>query len=122
MAMLASTKVLVAGPLPPGPAGMRVAVSVSRVRDTPPTVMVTDALAVTSPADGEVNVTVHVPAEVPGLAQVLVEMLNAAPLALVSVTAGLVPLGAFTNPAPPPAFCLTVTVNVCGAPTSLVAV
>src|SRR5438876_1230004 len=61
----------------------------------------------------------QVPLLVPGLAQVLVLMLKAAPLELVSVTLGLVPLGTLTKPSPSPAFCLAVTVNVWLAPTSL---
>src|SRR5438552_1527084 len=98
-----------------------VAGSVSRVNVTPPTVSVTDALPTTSPADGEVNVTVHVPLTVPVERQVLVETELAAPFESVSVTVGLVPSETFTKPLPSPAFCLTVTVNVWFLPTSLVA-
>src|SRR5438045_1548036 len=52
----------------------------------------------------------------------LVTMLKAAPLLLASATVGLVLFGTLTKPLPSPRFCFTVTVNVCGALTSLVAV
>src|SRR5438046_1586943 len=121
--MLASTNVFNAELEPPGPAGMlAVAGSGSRVSETPPTVSVTDALPVTLPALGDVNVTVHVPLLVPGFVQVLVLIWLAAPFESVKVTVGFVPFGALTNPLPLPFDCFTVTVNVCGWPTSFVAV
>src|SRR6476620_11483612 len=119
MVMFASTNVLTAGPEPPGPAPtLAVAGFVSRVTVRPPIVNVTDALPVTLPADGLVNVTWHLPAVVPVVAHVLLLMLNAAPFELTSVTVGFVPLGTFTNPFPLPPSCLPVTVNVSFAPTS----
>src|SRR5947207_124512 len=72
--MYASTNVLTAGPvLPSGPAGIVVVTGlVSRVRLTPPTEKVTDALLVTTPADCDVNVTVQVPLVVPLVKQLSV--------------------------------------------------
>src|SRR5436305_13518189 len=103
MLMRASTNVLVAGPLPPGPAPtLLVAGSVSRVIVTPPKLHVTDALAVTLPADADVNVTVHWPLVVPADAHVSLTRVIAAPLDATSVTTGLVPLGTATKPLPLP--------------------
>src|SRR5436190_21404097 len=99
--MLAPTNVFSAGPVPPGPEGMvAVAGLVSRVNDTPPTVNVTDAFAVTVPESGDVNVTVHVPPLVPGLAHVSRVTLLSAPLASVNVTVTTVLFGALTKPPP----------------------
>src|SRR5439155_967147 len=125
MLMFTVTNVLVAGPLPPGPAPMlTVAGSVSRVSDTPPTEKVTDALPVTSPTEFDVNVTVHWPPLVPGLAHVSPVPLRVwvAPFESVNVTVGFVPSGTFTRPAPLPRSRLTVTVNVWSSLTSFVAV
>src|SRR5204862_293932 len=120
--MLASTNVFTAGPLPPGPAPtLAVDGSVSRFSVTPPTVMVTAALPVALPADGDVNVTAHWPLTVPGDAHVSEPSWLAAPFEFVSVTTGFVPPGPLSTPAPSPAFCFTVTVNVWFWPTSLVA-
>src|SRR5262249_34463748 len=117
------TNVLSAGPEPPGPAGIVVVAGlVSRVSVTPLTVIVADALPVTSPAEGDVKVTVHTPPTVPAPAQVSELTRLAAPLLLVGVTVGCVRSGTATNPLPSAEFCLTVTVKVCGALTSLVAV
>src|SRR5262249_3753448 len=58
---------------------------------------------------------------VPGFAHVSVTTLAVAPFELVRVTAGLVPFGALTKPAPFPVFCFTVTVIVWFLPTSFVA-
>src|SRR5947207_1761525 len=119
--MNASTNVFVAGPLPPGPLPMdAVAGSVSRLSVTPPTVIVTDALPVTLPADGDVNVTWQRPLTVPVVEHVLVMICTEAPLELVSVTVGLTPSGTLTKPLPLPVLRFTVTVNVCGWPTSFV--
>src|SRR6185436_15267832 len=90
--------------------------------ETPPTVTDTDAFAVTLPADGDVKITVHWLLTVPALAQLSVTFVKPAPLLLVNVTAGFVPSATLTKPRPSPAFCFTVTVIVCGALTSLVAV
>src|SRR5436190_482478 len=120
--MFASTYVLVAGPLPPGPAGMfAVAGLVSRERTTPPMVSVTDALPTTLPPDGLLNVTEHFPLAVPTPAQLSVTSTTAAPLDAVRVTVGLVPSGTLTNPLPAPPFCFTVTLKVWLTPTSFVA-
>src|SRR4051794_19447392 len=121
MVMLASTNVFTAGPDPPGPDGIvAVAGFVSRVNETPPTVNVTAALPVTVPFEFDVKVTEQVPPEVPGLAQVFVLIWLFAPLASLRVTVGLVPFGTLTKLPPVPLFCLTVTVKVCGCPTSFV--
>ena len=100
---------------------MAVAGLVSRVSATPPTVTDNVALPVTVPVLGDVNVTEQVPLVVPVEAHVLVTMLNAEPPELVNVTVGLVPFGTLTKPAPSPAFCLAVTVNVWFWPTSFTA-
>ncbi len=58
--ILASTKVLTTGPLPPWPALMVVVAGlVSRVNESPPTVSLTVALPVTWPALGLLKVIVH---------------------------------------------------------------
>src|SRR5262249_29744577 len=87
MVMLPSTNVLIAGPVPFGPWPGTVAGLVSRVSETPPTVSVTEALPVAVPLSFDVNVTVPLPATVPGLAHVSPEPVRAwvAPLASVSV-------------------------------------
>src|SRR5689334_679025 len=100
--MFASTNVLTAGPEPPGPDVAGLFGSVSRLTDTPPMVRLTEALPVTLPADGEVNVTVHRPLTVPVVVHVLALIWKAAPLLLVRVTVGLVPSGTFTKPLPAP--------------------
>ncbi len=82
----------------------------------------------TVPAVFDVNVTLHDPATVPGLAQVLLEMLLMAPPESVSVTVGVVPSGAGPKPdtpSPPsaaesPSFCWTLTLNVWLSPMLLV--
>src|SRR4051812_47464525 len=83
-------------------------------------VSVTDAVPVTLPAGFEVNVTVPGPLVVPGLAHGFVLGTLAAPFESLNVTVGLVPFGTLAK-LPLPFDCFTVTVNVCGWPTSLVA-
>ena len=82
---------------------------------------VTVALPVTVPAVLEVKVTLQVPPVVPVLLHVLVLMTKLAPPPFVRVTMGFVPSGAVTKPKPSPTFCFTVTLKVCGLPTSLTA-
>ncbi len=86
---------------------------VCRKSDTPRTFSVTEACPVTVPVVSDVNVTVHVPPEVPGLAQVSTTFVWTAPFESVRVTVTIVASGTLTNPAPFPEFCFTVTVNVC---------
>src|SRR5438445_225890 len=98
-----------------------VAGSVSRVSVTDRKSGVYGTLPVTWPAVGLMNVTVHLPANVPARAQVSDTSTTDAPLLAASVTTGLIPGGALTKPLPVPPFCFTVTVNVWFWPTSLVA-
>src|SRR4051812_3420279 len=110
--MFASTNVLTPRPL------FGATPFVERLNTTPPIDSVDDAFPVTVPPVADVNVTEHCPAP-------FVVRLNGpagfatAPLPFVSVTLQAVPAGTGTKPLP--VSCSTVTVNVCGAPTSFVA-
>src|SRR5262245_11662446 len=123
--MLASTKVLGAGPLPPGPAVGAVAGSVSRVRVRPPTRTVAVALTVTLPAPDLVNSRVARPL----LSVVAVSgLLSPSALASKYVMPAVAPVTTKTpvSPAaatrPVPGSSLTVAVTMWWALTSLVAV
>src|SRR5436190_642239 len=98
--------------------------SVSRVTVCPLTWNVTDALPVTTPAVGLLNVTVHWPLTVPVPLCWHVSLLTVleAPFESSRATVTWVPSGALTKPLPSPLFCLTVTVKVWSTFTSFVAV
>ena len=104
----ASTYCLVAGPLPPGPAGDAVVGSVSRVTDTPPILSVAEAFAVNAPAVllliVSVQVAVFPPPKDTAAPHVVLWLVGAAlrVTAMFAVVAGVAPSGA----------CVTVTVNV----------
>src|SRR3990172_12019706 len=81
----------------------------------------------TVPAFGDVNVTVHSPALVPGLAHVSLDTSFSDPSVSVRSTSTGVPSGAAVQPSTPspslagrPSSWKTAIVNVCGSPTVLV--
>src|SRR6185503_17057612 len=109
MLMLASTQVLVAGPLlPPAPL-------VLRERLTPPTLTVVEALTMVMPAVGELKVTVHEPVP-PAVVQLGAESVPG-PEAMAKLI--VVPSGALVYP-PVPVLTLTWPVKVWLALISLV--
>src|ERR1041385_4117495 len=100
--MFASTHVLTAGPLPPGPAPTLVAGSVSRVSVMPLTVKVADALAVVfPPLPLEPSAAPHLPPVICAVApfEFAIDVVTVAPW-----------IG--FRPVPSPLSDLTVTVNV----------
>src|SRR2546425_4021389 len=98
---------------------------VDRVSETPRTSSITDAWPVTSPASFDVKTIVHWPNASrlsPASSHVLAAALSEEDAPFESVRVKLTwPTGAGTKPAPSPEFALTVTVNVCGVPTSFAA-
>src|SRR6185503_1087343 len=109
MLMLASTQVLVAGPLlPPAPL-------VLRERLTPPTLTVVEALTMVMPAVGELKVTVHEPVP-PAVVQLGAESVPG-PEAMAKLI--VVPSGALVYP-PVPVLMFTWPVKVWLALISLV--
>src|SRR5262249_20662941 len=109
--MFASTQLLAAfalSPAFPSP--------VERVSGTPPTEPIVDAFSVATPAVEEVRLTEHEP--VPPAVVQLAGLTEPGPVTTVKLI--VVPFGAVTKPLP--SFTFTCAVNVCGVPTSFVAV
>src|SRR6266508_4868245 len=105
--MDASTKTFVAGP------ELGAMPLVSTWTLFPAMMTSASALPVTTPADGDVNVTVQMPPTVPGYAQSSEMGVTDAQFAAVRVAVTIVPSGAGVDD--PPEVWVTVTVNVCGS-------
>jgi hypothetical protein len=78
--------------------------------------VIAPGVTITAPGTAELTVTEHVPDAVP-VAQVSLTRV----VGSLSPTASAVPSGTGMNPAPSPASCCTVIVNVCGTPVKFVA-